>query len=308
MQITDSGLRELFATFSAAYNEAMDGTRPDYDALKGRLFQEYMSGGASNIYPFVPDSPEWREWIGERQWQQLEAHKFEVLNRLFEKSVVVPRDTLEDDTYGIYVPRVREAGAGWFSMLRRLAITTALANPICFNGKAIMAVDHSYRAGNTIANLTTDALSATSFEAALAASQGWQWANGEPMTTYWTHLYVGESLRTTAFNIVKNSKIAVAVGEAAAVALDNPNQGRVELEVLPEITGSQWLLVGSSLSGPAASTFGMRPFGVQIRRQPVPQNNDARDVELTGLAKFFASGRAEAFPTLPHLVYGRVAA
>jgi phage major head subunit gpT-like protein len=305
MLITPENIAALTRTYNTAWTAALAAGESDLAALKGVLFTEYPSSGSANVYAFLSRMSRWREWLGARVWGNIKADAFVVPNRKFEDSVEVDRDAIEDDSYGMFTALITQMGAGWYTLQRELLASVLLTPPVCFTGKALLAEDHAYGA-NALDNLTADALSVASFEAALEAASAWKFANGDLCKPNFTHLVVGEQLRTTAFNIVKNSRVADAV--ATAAALDNPNQGRVDLLVMPEITGTQWYLVASSLQGAAGSRMGMRPLGLQVRRAPVPTTNDARDVELTGNYRYFASGRCEAFGAFPHLVYGKVTA
>ncbi len=306
MLINDASIAALTRTYNTAWTAAMQAGEADLALLKGVLFTDFPSTGSANVYGFLERMSRWREWLGDRVWGNIKANAFVVPNRTFEDSVEVPRDAIDDDSYGMFTPLVTAMGAGWSTMQRELLISVLLTPPVCFTGKALLAADHTY-GDNTIANLTGNALNAANLEAALLATSQWKYANGDLVKPNWTHLVVGETLRTAAFNIIKNSTVAVVTDDGSA-AIGNPNQGRLELLVLPEITGNQWYMVASSLTGPASSRMGMRPLGLQVRRAPVPMSNDAREVELTNQYRYFASGRCEAFGAFPHLVYGRTTA
>ena len=51
-----------------------------------------------------------REWIGDRVIHGLETHGYTIKNKPFELTVGVKRTSVEDDTYGIYVPMMTELG------------------------------------------------------------------------------------------------------------------------------------------------------------------------------------------------------
>lgn len=48
-------------------------------------------------YPWLGENPEVSEWLDERQERALAEHEFEIVNRSWENTLSVDRDTLEDE-------------------------------------------------------------------------------------------------------------------------------------------------------------------------------------------------------------------
>ncbi len=291
MVINHETLQSLFRTLSMRFEEGVQ-RKPAQD-LSFMSF-DVNSSSEANEYPWVDDLGKWREWLGDRVYANIKAHLHRVPNRDFEKSHQIHKNKLADDTYGMYGDLVAMTGAGWPQLLNDIRVEVITGNTVCFTGKALFANDHAY-GGNTIDNLVTDALSATSFEAAFTAAAAWKFANDDLIKPLWTHLVHGPKLRSTAFNIVDAEKIV-----SGGAAIDNPNYKRCIRAELPDLAGTYddyWMLVDAS---------GMiRPVCTQIRETPSPlMDTDPVRVKTTGYVDFLADGRAAASPTFPHLVYG----
>lgn len=65
---------------------------------------------AENIYPFLKELGFIREWIGDREIQNLAKGDFKIVNKQFEETHGVPKIAIEDDTYGLYGPMFEQTG------------------------------------------------------------------------------------------------------------------------------------------------------------------------------------------------------
>ena len=260
------------------------------------LFRDFPSTTAANFYAWMEQIPGFREWVGDRVFKNLRAGKFEILNRPWEDSVSVSREEIEDDQFGVYAPMVQMMGEAWILLKRKLVLDVLTGNPTCFTGKAFFAADHAY-GENTIANLTANALSATSFEAAFTAASAYKFSNDELCVTKFTHLVHGPKLHATAFAIVDAENYA-----SGGVAVPNPNFKRcerVEVEELPGNYDDYWFLIDGSKP--------IKAVARQIRREAAAlMDTRPEQVMRTGRFDVMADGRAAAGPTFPHLAYAGI--
>ncbi|MGK3833543.1 Mu-like prophage major head subunit gpT family protein, partial [Enterococcus faecium] len=60
----------------------------------------------------------------------------------FELTEGVPRDNIEDDTYGLYGPVFQEFGRSSREHPNELAVETLEANPLCYDGQQLFDGDH----------------------------------------------------------------------------------------------------------------------------------------------------------------------
>jgi phage major head subunit gpT-like protein len=292
MDINRQNMNDLFQAMNKAFQAGV-AARPRVDL--SFLFFEAPSVTASNLYPWLDRIPGFREWVGDRIYNNVRSQRYEVLNRKFEDSVRVLADDVSDDQYGIYAPLMQMMGEAWQELRYKLVTDVLINNPLSFTGKAFFATDHAY-GENTIANLTASALTQTTFEAAFTAASAWKFSSNELCKPLFTHLVHGPKLHATAFGIVDAEKIS----DDADNLVSNPNYKRVTRVELPEFSGAAenfWCLVDG---GRAA----IKPIVRQIRKEAVPlMDTDPATIERTGFTDLMASGRGEGAPTFPHLIY-----
>lgn len=106
MIITRQSLGDLRTGFKAVFNAGFTGVAPMWT----RVATSVPSSTASENYPWLGQMPGMREWIGERQVKNLMEHGYSIKNRKFEMTVAVPKDSIEDDQYGVYSPMMQEMG------------------------------------------------------------------------------------------------------------------------------------------------------------------------------------------------------
>lgn len=258
------------------------------------LFSDMPSDSSSNFYPFLDFSPKFREWLGDRVFNNIASQFYEIVNRDWEKSERMPANMIKDDKWTVYAGLIEMHGAAWNQLLYDIVIEVITSNPLSYTGKALLANDHAYGA-NIIDNLVTDALSKTSYEAAFTAAGEWKYSNDVLVRPNWTHLLHGPKLRSTAFGIVDAEKVDVG-----GVQIDNPNYKRSIRIELPDLAGTYddyWLLVDASQP--------IKAIVRQLRESPSPKmDDDPLHVERTGNFDWMSSGRCAAGPSFPHLIYG----
>lgn len=93
------------------------------DGLTGPVLNDWSklatlvpSTTKSEDYGWLGQLPAMREWIGDRQVQNLTQHGYNIKNKPFELTIGVKRDDIEDDNLGVYEPLFKslgEAAAKW---------------------------------------------------------------------------------------------------------------------------------------------------------------------------------------------------
>ena len=296
MDINRANLDALMRTYMTAFQAGLDFAPP---VNIGFLVSDFPSSTASNFYAWLDLVPGFREWVGERLYKNVRSQKFEVLNRDWEDTVTIPAKDVEDDQYGVYTPIVRMMGAAWALKLYQLPIAVLTSNAVGFDGAALCADTHTY-GDYTFDNLTTSALSVTTFNAAFLAGAGWQFSNGEYIQPRFTHLLHGPKLRSTAFALVDAEYM---IGETNVGGTKNNEKfKRCERVEIPDFVGTYddyWFLIDGSRPVHAISR--------QIRKTPSPRmSTDPEWVQRYGKIDYLADGRAAAAPAFPHMVYGGI--
>lgn len=140
MLVTDASLRDMFVGFRASFNKGWGATEPLYP----RIAIEVPSSTGEEVYPWLGQFPNLREWIGDRVIKTLVIHGFAITNRKFETTVEVPREKIEDDSVGVFSPMFQEMGANAKQHPDSL-IFELLANGFteaCYDKKPFFASDH----------------------------------------------------------------------------------------------------------------------------------------------------------------------
>lgn len=306
MDINRENMDALFQTYNAAFTAGMQsaGSRPTpEDLVAEEVAMTGASTGAATIHAWLNQIGGMREWLGDRVLANIESGKLTVTNRDFEKTVVVKRNDILDDQYGIYTPLVQSMGTQAGALWLKLAIEALVGNGNWADAAAFFKTDRAY-GSQTVNNTTSSALSSTTFKAAIVAMQSFVLHGNEPGEVVPKLLIVGPSLRDTAWDIVKNEW--VSAGASKGGALRNPQQGACELRVSRRLVGTYanyWFVLGEQ--------GGMKPVYIQKRKEPVLVRLD-RDTDENVFMRneyyYGADARGAAFLTLPHLAYGGLVA
>lgn len=150
MIINQANLNDLFKAYNAAYNQGFRDTQP----LWPTLATEVPSTTKENHYAWLGQFPKLREWLGDREVASMEAYDYVVKNKKFESTVGVPRDDIEDDTYGVYTPLMKEMGYAAATHPDELIwplLASGIATP-CYDGQYFFDTDHPV-AGQSVANV-----------------------------------------------------------------------------------------------------------------------------------------------------------
>lgn len=139
----ESKLAVVQAGFVTLFNKAFESTPSFYTEIA----MTAPSSGEGNLYRWLGQLPNMREWVGERVIQNVQKYKYTIENRLFESTLSVKRTAIEDDSYGVYKPLVEENGRAAkrhpeelvFELLN-LPDTDERAK--CFDGLPFFAANH----------------------------------------------------------------------------------------------------------------------------------------------------------------------
>ena len=107
MIINQTSLSALTQAITMRFNAGLERASTPWNILA----MEIPSTTAENIYAFLKDMGRIREWLGEREIQNLAKGDFRITNKRFEESHGVPRTAIEDDNYGLYGPMFEQLGA-----------------------------------------------------------------------------------------------------------------------------------------------------------------------------------------------------
>lgn len=166
MEISLGNLLSLFQTFEMTFQKGFEQPPTHFE----KISMVTKSGSSQNLYPWLGRTTKFREWLGPRVLEMLEAHGYVIVNKDYEDTVGVKRNDIEDDTYGVYTPIFEQLG--WdakvhpdtlvFGLIKEATTNadsgTAPAQDFCFDGTTFFSANHPVGlSGNTtaVSNLDT---------------------------------------------------------------------------------------------------------------------------------------------------------
>lgn len=303
MDINRQNMNELFLGFQQVFKRGFETADIEYR----KFSTEVRSTTAVEVYPFLEQFGGMREWIGDRQIKHVSSQKKSVANRDFEDSVVVKRNDIEDDKYGLYSSLIQDLGAAANSIWGELAYQALLGGDTdgWIDGLPFFSATRKYGEDAAINNCGTAALSMDSYAAARMKMLQYRGHSGRALKVTPRLLIVGPANEGVAFDILKNARRLTAEvigsGDSAKTisgSIENRYAGTAEILVSQEL-GSEWFLADVSKS--------LKPVIVQKRKEPKLTRLDSDNDENVFMRNEFIYGtdcRGEAFLSMPHLIYG----
>lgn len=140
LTITPANLALLKQGFNAAFKGAFGSAKPMWD----KIAMKVQSSTGEEIYAWLGANTKLREWVGERVYQNLKLHGYAIKNKTFESTVAVPRESIDDDQYGVYTPLMAQMGQDAAQhpdelIFGLVALGTAT---LCYDGQYFFDTDH----------------------------------------------------------------------------------------------------------------------------------------------------------------------
>lgn len=140
LTVNAANLNLINQAFNGAFKKGLTGTAP----MWSQCAMLSPSRTAEEKYGWLGKITKFREWIGERLYQNLVMHDYAIKNKTWENTVTVSRDEIEDDLFGVYSPVIEQLGQDAavhpdelvFNLLKA-GFTTP-----CFDGQYFFDTDH----------------------------------------------------------------------------------------------------------------------------------------------------------------------
>jgi phage major head subunit gpT-like protein len=147
-------LQILDTQFSAAFKKGLALAADDWQMIATLI----PSATNINTYAWLGAFPRMREWIGPREVQALSGESYLLKNKDWELTLGIPRSSIEDDQFGLYMPVAEQMGMEAKQHKTELAFSALAAGvtAICYDGKPYFSADHPVGAG-TKSNLIAGA-------------------------------------------------------------------------------------------------------------------------------------------------------
>ena len=142
MILNRENVEVLFTSFNGAYRAGLSTQKAKSQWM--RVAMETRSGSSQEVYAWIGDIPLLREWVGERVVRAMSQHDFTVKNKDFELTIAVPRNDIEDDTYGVYGLRFQAMGTAAMSHydLEVFSLLKKSFETVCYDGQYLVDSDH----------------------------------------------------------------------------------------------------------------------------------------------------------------------
>lgn len=135
----------VYNGFKTLFKNAFAGHTPQWS----RIATLVPSTTKTENYGWLSSWPKLREWLGDRQVKSLQAFGYSVTNKKFESSIAVPRDDIEDETYGVFGNLFAEMGYAAATHPDELVFPMLAAgnSTVCYDGQNFFDIDHPVGAG-----------------------------------------------------------------------------------------------------------------------------------------------------------------
>ena len=271
MIINPQNLRGIYVAFNTLFTQAFEGQKPSYE----RVATVVPSTTDSETYAWLGDIPGMREWVGDREIQNLTGSDYTIKNKDFELTVGVGRNAIEDDKIGLYKPSIQMLGES--AALHPDELVYGLLSDgfkaLCYDGKAFYATDHAVGKG-AVSNKLTSKLSAESYKTARAMMMGYKNSKGRSLGLVPDLLIVPPALEATARDIL----VADFVN-----GTKNTMQGTAEIHVEPRLkTDTEWHL--------ACTKRPIKPLIYQQRKKAKFVSKTAETDDNVFMSKTFVYG------------------
>ncbi|WP_104565844.1 Mu-like prophage major head subunit gpT family protein [Ralstonia mannitolilytica] len=140
MEINRANLEAMFRGYNLAFQSFFDGAPSDW----AQIATQVPSTTSIEVYPWLGQTTGFREWIGDRVVQNLTTSDFAIKNKDWENTVGVKRNTIEDDSYGVYKPVFEQMGRDAKEHPDTLvwSLLKQGFNSACYDGQYYFDTDH----------------------------------------------------------------------------------------------------------------------------------------------------------------------
>lgn len=249
MIINSQNLRGIYVAYNTLFNKAFAEATPLYE----KIATVVPSTTESETYAWLGDMPGMREWIGEREIQNLTSSDYTIKNKDFELTVGVPRNAVEDDKLGLYNSNIQMLGQSCalhpdelvFELLKD-GFTLK-----CYDGEPFFSDKHKV-GKKTFSNVGTAPLSLDSYIAARTSMLSLTNSKGRALKIVPNLLVVPPALEAKAREILVADIVA---------GTRNTMAGTAETLMVPDLAGNDtaWFLL--------ATQRPIKPFIYQERQK-----------------------------------------
>ena len=276
-------------TLTKKFDNRVASSTPFYP----RVCNIVPSDGADEAYGMLGGMPGVREWLGDRQFDELRAGTFTITNKHWENSLLIKKTDIADDRMGMYGPVMEDLAVEAAYHPDELFFTAMVngESTACFDGQYFFDTDHAWGSSGTQDNdLTYAAATSTvptvaefkaAFHAARAAMLKFKNDKGKLLNR-------PVSMGLSNLLVIVNPDFEVIAKEALTAAFSGGGNTNVVVDA-PTIVSSAYLTDTSkmylfNLDG------ALKPFVFQAR-EPLSRGMKGMDDLETKDVKFMTEAR-----------------
>jgi len=248
--------RLLTAGLKTQFFQTFGAVPTTYD----RLATVINSDKDTEQYAWLGALPGVREFLDERQEQDIAPYDYAIKNRTWESTISIDRTALEDDLYGQITLRIKEmaqAARQHLDILTFGLLATGFTAK-CYDGAAFFG-SHT-QGGLAQSNKGTDALSSASLQAAITAMMRFQDDQGKPAGVMPDTLIVSPENWWEAWTLLNSAYFPDPVTAASQQIGANPLKGMLLPIASPYLpSAGDWFVCDSKRT--------VRAIVLQLRKQ-----------------------------------------
>ena len=140
MIVNQQSISGLYNAFNAVFRKAFDAAKPEYEIF----VMPVSSKTEKETYPWLGQLPSMREWVGERVVKGISAHAFTIINKDYESTISLPRNAVDDNTYGMFNTVVQDLAynAAQHPGMLVLELLSQAWTTTCYDGQYMVDTDH----------------------------------------------------------------------------------------------------------------------------------------------------------------------
>lgn len=250
MIVNQQALQGITTGFKTIFNKVFNEVKTDWDKIATKVPSE--TGEES--YKWLGKIPRMREWIGDREIQNLTGSDYTIKNKDFELTIGVDRNDIEDDKIGVYNPVVQDIAQSTATFPDTLVfklLVDGFTNK-CYDGQPFFSDAHKI-GKKAVINKGTKVLTSDSYAEARRTMMSIKDENGESLRIVPDTLVVPPALEDAARKILFADQID---------GTTNIYKDTAKLLVVPELAGNDtaWYLLCTSKP--------LKPIIYQERKAP----------------------------------------
>jgi phage major head subunit gpT-like protein len=152
MNISPSALKALYSAVNAAFQQG----RASYAPLWEKVATLVPSSTAQEDYSWLGEFSRLREWLGDRQVNRMKVYDYSVKNKKFEATEGIGAERIEDDAYGVLMPKFQDMGHAAATHPDELvfALLAAGFTTPCYDKQYFFDTDHPVGEGESAASVS----------------------------------------------------------------------------------------------------------------------------------------------------------